>query len=112
MGAFIVYAPAYDDRGPLMRPVGNSGGWGVTFEQLEDLYSRCEQLGIGRDVWPDCTAGRLSMEEIRQRNGWLKTGISMLPEEQVRTFELDSGEPILKRIREAIKEGNLIVITH
>ena len=46
MGAFIVYALAYDDSGSMIRPVGHSDGWGVTAEQLEKLYRYCEERGI------------------------------------------------------------------
>lgn len=112
MGAFIVYARAFDDSGSMIRPVGRSDGWGVTAEQLENLYRYCEEHGIGRYVWPDCTGVRLSIEEIQQRNSSLEAGLSMLDEEQVQSFTLDSGEKLLSRIKQVLDEGKLILITH
>jgi hypothetical protein len=112
IGAFIVYAPAYDDGGVLVRPVGPSGSWGVSAEQLEQLFRYGESQGIGRDAWPDCTRAKLPARQIAEKNRWLQTRLSMLDEERITSFTLDSGEPILAKIRDAIRDGNLIVITH
>ena len=112
MAAFIVYAPAFDDSGVLMRPVGHSGGWGVTDEQLDHMFRWCEARGLGRHVWPDCTRARLTAWDVKGRNNSLEAGLSIIGEEQVNTFALDSGEPLLARIHTQLRAGNLIVITH
>jgi hypothetical protein len=112
MGAFIVYAPAFDDRGMLIRPVGQSGSWGVSGAQWEQLQRYAETQGIGRDAWPDCTRVRLTTRQIADKNRWLHTRLSLLSDAQIGSFTLDSGEPILARIRDALNQGNLIVITH
>jgi hypothetical protein len=112
MGAFILHAPAFDDSGVLIRPVGHHGSWGVSGQQLEHLLRYCEGLGIARDAWPDCTRGRLSSREIKNRCQWLETRLAMTDDRQVQAFLLDSGEPLLAQIRDALRDGQMIAITH
>jgi len=112
MGAFILHAPAFDDSGVLIRAIGHHGSWGVSGQQLEHLMRYAEGLGIGRDAWPDCTAKRLSAREIKSRCQWLDARLAMIDDRQVQSFLLDSGEPLLARIRDVLREGQLIAITH
>jgi hypothetical protein len=112
MGAFIVHAPAFDDTGVLIRPVGQHGSWGVSGQQLEHLLRYCEGLGIARDAWPDCTRGRLSARQIKDKCQWLDTRLTMTDDRRVRSFVLDSGEPLLALIRDALRDGQMIAITH
>jgi hypothetical protein len=112
MGAFIVHSPAFDDSGVLLRPVGHHGSWGVSSQQWEHLVRYCEALGITRDVWPDCTRGRLSVRQIRDKCQWLETRLAMIEDHKVQSFVLDSGERLLVSIREALRDGELIAITH
>ena len=112
MGAFIVHAPAFDDSGVLIRPVGHHGSWGVSGQQWEHLVRYCEGLGIARDAWPDCTAHRLTVRQIKDKCQWLETRLAMIEDRQVQSFVLDSGETLLADIRQALRDGQLIAITH
>ena len=112
MGAFIVHAPAFDDSGTLLRPVGHHGSWGVSSQQWEHLVRYCEGLGIARDAWPDCTRARLSARAIKDKCQWLETRLAMVEDRLVRSFVLDSGEPLLTLIRASLRDGELIAVMH
>lgn len=112
MGAFILHARAFDDKGVLIRPVGDHGSWGVSDQQLEHLFRCGEGLGIPRDAWPDGTRGPLSVREVTNKCQWLETRLDMVDDRRVESFMLDSGEPLLARIRQALRDGQLIAITH
>ena len=112
MGAFILHSPAFDDTGTLIRPIGHHGSWGVSGQQLEHLLHYCEGLGIARDVWPDCRRVRLSSREIKSRCELLAAQLGTVDPRKVHSFVLDSGEPLLTLIRQALRDGELLAITH